>query len=106
DRGWISAEGICFDTLTIIWVGKYLLLLAALVLAAVWSLVRWFTKRSRTERHGDFRNWLKVLPGELALLIALGVAFLAMHWLEKNYGVPFGLRRRIVNLSFSVWRTR
>ena len=57
------------NTLLVGWVAKYSLLFAAFAIAGIWSLVVWIRNTPAADRGPAFRQWLKRLPGFLALFI-------------------------------------
>lgn len=77
------------DTLFIFWMGKYVVLLAGLIIAGAWSGAKWLRRTPQAERAGVYRRWFKSLPRNLAWLVG-GLAVCAgLEWLDKWAGVPF-----------------
>jgi hypothetical protein len=87
---WLYAVGVISnDTIFTVWVGKYLVLFAGLIIVGVWSVATWFRKTPREERGPVLREKLKRAPRTVAWLIALTAVCIGLDLLEKRYGVPF-----------------
>jgi hypothetical protein len=87
--GLYALGAISHDALFAGWVGKYLVLLAGLTLAGIWSVVTWFRRTPRGERGPALREKLKRAPRTIAWLTALTAVCIGLDVLEKRHGVPF-----------------
>jgi len=77
------------DTIFAVWIVKYLVLFAVLIVAGVWSVVAWFRKTPGEERGPALREKLKRAPRAIAWYTALMAVCIGLDVLEKRYGVPF-----------------